>query len=71
MRLGIDIGGTKIGVGIFEDDGSLVANGKLLVEGAGDLPSFIANGVHGLCREKGIELCFSRQMNLEETEVEL
>ena len=55
MRLGIDIGGTKIGVGIFEDDGSLVANGKLWVEGADTLPRFIADGVRRLCGENGIK----------------
>ena len=49
MRLGIDIGGTKIGVGIFEEDGRLLASDKLLVKGAGDLPAFIAEGVKALC----------------------
>ena len=49
MKLGIDIGGTKIGVGIFEEDGKLLASDKLLVKEAGDLPAFIAEGVKALC----------------------
>ena len=55
MRLGIDIGGTKIGVGIFNEDGSLLANEKLLVEGKSNLPSFIAQKVKELCLAKGID----------------
>ena len=58
MRLGIDIGGTKIGVGIFEESGELLANTKLYVEGKSDFPIFIAEGVRKLCAEKGID--FSR-----------
>ena len=55
LRLGIDIGGTKIGVGIFEEGGRLVANEKLYVEGRKDLPTFIAEGVKRLCSEKKID----------------
>ena len=55
MRLGIDIGGTKVGVGLLGEDGSLVANAKLYVEGAGDLAAYIAEGVRGLCAEKGVD----------------
>ena len=55
MKLGIDIGGTKIGVGIFEDDGALVANKKLYVEGKSDVPAFIGEGVRELCKESGID----------------
>ena len=55
MRLGIDIGGTKIGVGIFEDDGRLLANEKLYVEGNGDIPALIAEGVKKLCAERKID----------------
>lgn len=55
MRLGIDIGGTKIGVGIFEESGELVTDAKLLVNGNKELPRFIAASVKKLCAEKGID----------------
>ena len=58
MRLGIDIGGTKIGVGIFEDDGRLLANEKLYTEGRRDIPVLISEGVKRLCLINGID--FSR-----------
>ena len=55
MRLGIDIGGTKIGIGIFEEDGRLLAKDKLLVEGAVSLPLLIKEGVEKLCLENRID----------------
>lgn len=55
MKLGIDIGGTKIGVGIFEEDGALLANARLLVGKNKNLPRFIASSVKELCAIKGID----------------
>ena len=55
MRLGIDIGGTKIGVGIFEESGELLANTKLSVGEKKALPHFIAASVKKLCSEKNID----------------
>jgi len=55
LRLGIDIGGTKIGVGIFDEGGELLANAKLLVNGKKELPRFIAASVKELCQIKGID----------------
>ena len=56
MKLGIDVGGTKIGVGIFTDGGELVVNEKLYVEGVADVPAFIGKKVKELCKKSGIEL---------------
>ena len=40
MRLGVDIGGTKIAIGLFDGEKKL-AHGKYAVAEVGDLPSFI------------------------------
>ena len=42
-RIGVDIGGTKIAVGVFDAEKQLIASEKYYIAEAGDLPSFIKN----------------------------
>ena len=55
-RIGVDIGGTKIAVGVFDAEKQLIASEKYYIAEAGDLPSFIKNSVERLCGGRGISL---------------
>ncbi len=52
LRIGIDIGGTKIAVGLFDEDG-LLANEKYYVKDITDLPRFLSEAVPALCGRAG------------------
>ena len=55
-RIGVDIGGTKIAVGVFDAEKQLIASEKYYIAEAGDLPSFIKNSVERLCGGRGISI---------------
>ena len=57
-RLGIDIGGTKINIGIIKENGkdiSIVVSKKVEVKTVKDATSEIKNAVVALCKENGVE----------------
>ena len=54
IRLGIDIGGTKINVGAFDDEKGLLANKKYYVSDVKDISDFIFEAVVELCEENSI-----------------
>ena len=56
-RLGIDIGGTKINIGLFDEETrELISCRKSYVANISDLPEHIKNEAMEICRENGISL---------------
>ncbi len=56
-RIGIDIGGTKINIGLFDEKtNELILCRKSYVADISDLPTHIKNEVREICRENGISL---------------
>lgn len=55
IKLGIDIGGTKINIGLFDGRGKLIINEKYYISEISDLTAFIGDTVQGLCRKKGLD----------------
>lgn len=53
-RLGIDIGGTKINIGIFDQDKNLLKSKKVYIFGIGNLMKVIKNSVLDMCSECAI-----------------
>lgn len=51
---GIDIGGTKIRLGLFAGDGTLIARRKDYISEIADIPFFIGEALKALCEESGI-----------------
>lgn len=59
-HIGLDIGGTKINMGIVRPDGTVVASRMLPSEGAEDAVRFtdtVCTAMEALLQENGIELC--------------
>lgn len=54
LRLGIDIGGTKINIGLFDKSHSLLASKKYYIKDITHLPSFIESSVLALCSENSL-----------------
>lgn len=55
-RIGVDIGGTKINIGLFKDDDrKLIAHKKVYVTDISDLSNDIKAGVGELCTANGIK----------------
>ena len=54
VRVGIDIGGTKIKVGILAEDHRLIAQRKLWVREIFDLPGTLCKTIRELCEEAGV-----------------
>ena len=55
-RIGIDIGGTKINIGIFSQNGIQVANKKLLISEITDITTEVCSVIFELLNESGIDL---------------
>lgn len=54
-KVGIDIGGTKINIGLFDVEGKkLVANKKVYISEISDLSKFIKSAIEELCAENSI-----------------
>ena len=53
-KLGIDIGGTKINIGILDESSSLILNKKLYIKDITDLTASIKNTVDEMCSELNI-----------------
>ncbi len=55
LKLGVDIGGTKINIGIFDEAHTLLISKKYYIKDITHLPSFIEKSVHTLCEEGGLK----------------
>ena len=56
VRIGIDIGGTKINVGLFEEESKrLLASKKAYITDITDLSAYIQKEAGALCAENGLE----------------
>ena len=53
-KVGVDIGGTKVNVGIFDDAGNIVACRKIWVKDINDLADVLAKTVMNLCASAGV-----------------
>lgn len=56
MRAGIDIGGTKLRVGLTDADGVLLADRKLKTAEIGDFPAAVTETLSALCAEQGTDI---------------
>ena len=54
-KIGVDIGGTKINVGIISGDGKLLSNKKILISDITDIASSVSDAVAELENEIGIK----------------
>ena len=54
FRLGIDIGGTKIQIGILDEEKNLICHKKVYIKDVEDLPGDLRRETELLCRENGI-----------------
>ena len=54
-KIGIDIGGTKINIGLFTTEKSLVKSVKEYIKNITDLSEYIKNAITSLCTELNIE----------------
>ena len=54
-RVGIDIGGTKINIGIIDDSNTLIANKKIYIKDIDNLCESLKNVIESLCAENSIK----------------
>lgn len=65
VRLGIDIGGTKINIGLFDEDTyTLLARRKGYIAEITDLAAYIETTVETLCREAGVSSAELRSVGM-------
>lgn len=53
-RIGVDIGGTKINIGLFSDDGTLIINKKILICDIKDIAVSVCDTINELVSESNI-----------------
>ena len=55
LRLGVDVGGTKIAVGLFSDEGLIISK-KYMVTEVVSFPEFLCDVCSAVCEEAGISI---------------
>lgn len=54
-RIGVDIGGTKINIGLFSEDGKLISNEKIYVCETADIVAEIKRVILGICERNSVD----------------
>ena len=56
-RIGIDIGGTKINIGILDENNNVIANKKIYIRDIKNLTDDVKALIENLCTDNGISYC--------------
>ena len=56
IRVGIDIGGTKINIGLLDENNSIIANNKIYIRDIKNLTADVRNVIENLCADNRIDI---------------